>query len=190
MCYSEDMKKTTSGFTIVELIVVIVVIGILATIVIVAYGDFQSRSKAAAIETNLKNIEKNLRVYASDQQWATWPSDNNDIDSGKSNPSIQTLITDLPAFKKYLPTAPVTSDLPASAWVYDNDSDTKPDCSTTVNPDSYKGTNIVVTGVDSKTAGYLDAAMDDGNILCGRIRYDTAASKIFYSLSYTNDLSL
>jgi prepilin-type N-terminal cleavage/methylation domain-containing protein len=184
------MKKTTSGFTIVELIVVIVVISILATITVVAYGDFQSRSKAAAIETNLKNIEKSLRVYASDQQWAIWPNDNNDIDSGKSNPSIQTLITDLPAFKKYLTTAPTTSDLPASAWVYDNDADTKPDCSTTVNPDSYKGTNIVVTGVDSKTAGYLDSAMDDGNILCGRIRYDSAALKVFYSLSYTNDLSL
>jgi prepilin-type N-terminal cleavage/methylation domain-containing protein len=186
------MKKTTSGFTIVELIVVIVVIGILATITIVAYGDFQARSKAAAIEAGLKDIEKNLRVYASDQQWGSWPNDNNDIDSGKSNPSIQTLITDLPAFKKYLPTAPTTSDLPASAWVYDNDLDTKLDCSTTVNPDSYKGTNIVVTGVDSKVAGYLDAAMDDGNILCGRVRYDSASSakKIFYSLSYTNDLSL
>lgn len=186
------MKKTMSGFTIVELIVVIVVIGILATITIVAYGDFQSRSKAAAIETGLKDIEKNLRVYAADQQWSTWPNDNNGIDSGKSNPSIQTLINDLPAFKKYLTTAPSTSDLPASVWIYDNDGDTKPDCSTTVNPDSYRGTNIVITGVDSKTAGYLDSAMDDGDILCGRIRYDAASSaqKIFYSLSYTNDLSL
>jgi|GEM_PF-581418 len=184
------MKKTTSGFTIVELIVVIVVIAILATIVVVAYGDFQSRSKAAAVESNLKTIEKSLRAYASEQQWSTWPSDTNEMDSGKSNPSIQTLITDLPAFKQYLTTAPVTSDLPASAWVYDNDSDTKADCSTTINPDSYKGTNIVVTGVDQKTATYLDAAMDDGNTLCGRIRYDPAALKVFYSLSYTNDLSL
>lgn len=184
------MKKTTSGFTIVELIVVIVVIAILATIVVVAYGDFQARSRAAAIETTLKNIEKPLRIYAADQQWSTWPNDNNGIDAGKTNPSIQTLVTDLPAFKKYLQTAPTTSDLPASAWVYDNDLDTKPDCSSSANPDSYKGTNIVVTGVDSKTAGYLDSAMDDGNTLCGRVRYDPAASKIFYALSYTSDLSL
>jgi prepilin-type N-terminal cleavage/methylation domain-containing protein len=184
------MKKATSGFTIVELLVVIAVIAILATITVVAYGDFQARSKAAAIETNLKNIEKNLRVYASDQQWGSWPNDNNGIDAGKLNPSIQTLINDLPAFKKYLPTAPTTSDLSASAWVYDNDADTKPDCSTTVNPDSYKGTNIVVTGVAQNVASYLDSAMDDGNLNCGRIRYDSAASKVFYSLSYTDDLSL
>jgi prepilin-type N-terminal cleavage/methylation domain-containing protein len=184
------MKKTTSGFTIVELIVVIAVIGILATITVVAYGDFQARSKATAIETNLKNIEKNLRVYAADQQWGVWPLDNNDIDPGKLNPSIQTLIDDLPAFKKYLSASPTTSDLPASAWVYDNDGDTKPSCSSSANPDSYKGTNIVVTGVAQNVAGYLDSSMDDGNLNCGRIRYDSTASKVFYSLSYTNDLSL
>lgn len=183
------MKKTMSGFTIVELIVVIVVIAILATITVVAYGDFQARSKAAAVETGLKDIEKNLRVYASDQQWSTWPLDSA-IDPGKTNPSIQTLINDLPAFKKYLQTAPSSSDLPTSAWVYDYDNDTKASCSTTPNPDSYTGTNIVVTGVAQNVANYLDAAMDDGNVLCGRIRYDSAALKVFYSLSYTNDLSL
>jgi prepilin-type N-terminal cleavage/methylation domain-containing protein len=183
------MRKTTSGFTIVELIVVIVVIAVLATITVVAYGDFQARSQAATVETNLKSIEKALRVYASEQQWGTWPTDTT-IDPGKTNPSIQALITDIPAFKVYLPTAPITSDLAASAWVYDYDSDTKSSCSTTPNPDSYTGTNIVVTGVKQKVATYLDSTMDDGNLNCGRIRYDATALKIFYSLSYTNDLSL
>jgi prepilin-type N-terminal cleavage/methylation domain-containing protein len=188
-CYSEYMRKTTSGFTIVELIIVIIVIAILSTIVIVAYGDFQARSQAAGVESNLKTIEKSLRAYASEKQWSTWPTDTT-IDPGKTNPTIQNLITDISGFKTYLTTAPITSDLAASAWVYDYDSDTKASCSTTPNPDSYTGTNIVVTGVKQKVANYLDSTMDDGNLNCGRIRYDSTALKIFYSLSYTNDLSL
>lgn len=178
------MRKTTSGFTIIELIVVIVVVGILATITVVAYRDFQARSTASALQANLKDIEKPLRAYASEQQWSTWPQDNV-IDPGKSNPSIQTLINDIPAFKQYINTAPTASGLPASAWTYDYDGDVKPDCGS-----KYNGTNIVVTGVAQNVVNYIDSAMDDGDNNCGRIRYDAAALKLFYSLSYTNDLSL
>ncbi len=184
MCYSGIMKKTTSGFTIVELIVVVVVIGILATITIVAYGDFQARSTAAAVETGIKDIEKNLRLYASEQQWGSWPRDNA-IDPGKSNPSFQTLINDLPEFKKYLSTTPSTGDLPASAWVYDYDGDIKPDCGS-----KYNGTNIVLTGISQNVVNYIDSDIDDGDNNCGRIRYDASVQKLFYSFSYTDDLSL
>jgi Tfp pilus assembly protein PilE len=178
------MKKAISGFTIVELIIVVTTIAILATITVVAYNGFQARSKAAAVEAGLKNIDKNLKAYASEQEWSTWPQDNA-IDPGKSNPSIQTLITDLPAFKQYMQTAPSTSDLPASAWTYDYDNDVKPDCGS-----KYNGTNIVITGIDQSTTNYIDSSMDDGDNNCGRIRYDASASKLFFSLSYTNDLSL
>lgn len=178
------MRKSTSGFTIVELIVVIAVIAVLATITVVAYNGFQARAKAGAIEQGLKDIEKSLRVYAADQKWSTWPTDAT-IDPGKSNPSIQTLITDLPAFAQYLKTAPSTSDLPTSAWTYDYDSDVKPSCGS-----KYNGTNIVITGVTQDVANYVDSGMDDGDNNCGRIRYDASALKLFYSLSYTNDLTL
>jgi prepilin-type N-terminal cleavage/methylation domain-containing protein len=178
------MKKSTNGFTIVELIIVIVVIAILAAIVIVAYNGFQARSKATAVEVGLKDIEKSLRVYAADQKWATWPTDST-IDPGKSNPSFQTLITDLPAYKQYIQTAPTTSDLAASAWAYDYDGDVKSSCGSV-----YNGTNIVITGITQDVVNSLDTSMDDGNNNCGRIRYDAAALKLFYSLSYTNDLTL
>lgn len=40
-CYTNSMRKSTSGFTIIELIVVIVVFGIIAAIVIVSYNGIQ-----------------------------------------------------------------------------------------------------------------------------------------------------
>ena len=45
------------GFTIVELLIVIVVIAILAAITIVAYNGVQERSRATFISDELKKIE-------------------------------------------------------------------------------------------------------------------------------------
>lgn len=49
----------SSAFTIVELLVVIVIIGILATISLVSYSGIQARANTAAIQANL-NINSNL----------------------------------------------------------------------------------------------------------------------------------
>jgi prepilin-type N-terminal cleavage/methylation domain-containing protein len=50
------MRKSTSGFTIVELLIVIVVIGILAAITIVAYNGIQNRAHDTAIASDLRNF--------------------------------------------------------------------------------------------------------------------------------------
>lgn len=46
------------GFTIVELLIVVVVIAILAAITIVAYNGVQDQARQAKIKTDLTNIEK------------------------------------------------------------------------------------------------------------------------------------
>ena len=53
---SVGIKNKQSGFTIVELLIVIVVIGILAAIVIVAFNGVQNRAKDTSIQSDLKNI--------------------------------------------------------------------------------------------------------------------------------------
>lgn len=58
------MKKTTSGFTIVELLIVIVVIAILAAISVVAYNGIQSRANDVAIQADLNNTAKKISEYA------------------------------------------------------------------------------------------------------------------------------
>lgn len=55
--------KKNSGFTIVELLIVIVVIAILATITIVAYNGIQNRAKASAGKSTANAMIKKLEAY-------------------------------------------------------------------------------------------------------------------------------
>jgi general secretion pathway protein G len=64
------MKKSASGFTIVELLIVIVVIAILATISTVAYNGIQERARTTALKSDLANGFKVLgAAYAIDGKY-------------------------------------------------------------------------------------------------------------------------
>ena len=54
------------GFTIVELLIVIVVIGILAAITLVAYNGLQQRARDTQRKSDLAAIARALQVYAVD----------------------------------------------------------------------------------------------------------------------------
>lgn len=56
------MNKHKGGFTIVELLIVIVVIGILAAIVVVAYNGVQDRASASAMKAEIASIVKQVEV--------------------------------------------------------------------------------------------------------------------------------
>ena len=57
------MRKSTSGFTLVELLIVVVIIAILAAISIVAYNGVQNKAVDTAVQTDvLQNIKK-MRAY-------------------------------------------------------------------------------------------------------------------------------
>lgn len=55
--------RIPQGFTIVELLIVIVVIAILATVTIVAYGGIQKRAAEASLQTDLKQASSQLGLY-------------------------------------------------------------------------------------------------------------------------------
>lgn len=55
--------RSTGGFTIVELLIVIVVIGILAAITIVAFNGIQTRASDTSVKTDLMNIAKKAETY-------------------------------------------------------------------------------------------------------------------------------
>jgi prepilin-type N-terminal cleavage/methylation domain-containing protein len=60
------MRKTGSGFTIVELLVVIVVIAILAAITIVAYNGIQTRAKNSKTISATNAWIKAVKLYQAD----------------------------------------------------------------------------------------------------------------------------
>lgn len=57
------LKERQKGFTIVELLVVIVVISILASVVTVAYSGIQKQAREASFLATFDAYEKGLRIY-------------------------------------------------------------------------------------------------------------------------------
>lgn len=68
------MKRvvTQKGFTIVELLIVIIVIAILAAIVTVAYNGVTARAFNARVQADIRNVQNLVEAY--NAQYGTYPS--------------------------------------------------------------------------------------------------------------------
>lgn len=80
-----SLKKRQGGFTIVELLIVIVVIGILATLVIVTFTGIQKKARDNQRQTDINAVNSQLAAFytengyyptAKDLQTGTFLSDN------------------------------------------------------------------------------------------------------------------
>ena len=54
--------RTSPGFTIIELLVVIVIIGILATISVISFNGIQQRAASTVLISDLKNASAQLEI--------------------------------------------------------------------------------------------------------------------------------
>src|SRR5436190_20369463 len=61
-----SIKKNNRGFTIVELLIVIVVIGILAALVIVTYNGIQQKARDTERKTDIKALQGHFEAYWAD----------------------------------------------------------------------------------------------------------------------------
>lgn len=66
--------KDQKGFTIVELLIVIVVIGILAAIVIVAFNGVQNQAKGTQYKSDAGSIAKTAEAYNADETTTGYPT--------------------------------------------------------------------------------------------------------------------
>jgi prepilin-type N-terminal cleavage/methylation domain-containing protein len=66
-----SIMNKSRGFTIVELLIVIVVIAILAAITIVAFNGIQERSQVARAQSDMSNMQKLVELYRGDN--STYP---------------------------------------------------------------------------------------------------------------------
>ena len=78
------MKKSTSGFTIVELLIVVVVIGILAAIVIVAYNGITNQAKNAKTISAVNAWAKAIQLYRVEK--GSFPPSNSCLGSATTYP--------------------------------------------------------------------------------------------------------
>ena len=62
------MKKNQKGFTLVELMIVVAIIGILAAIAIPKFADMLEKSREGATKGNLSSINSGIALFVSDNQ--------------------------------------------------------------------------------------------------------------------------
>jgi len=82
------LNRTTSakkrGFTLVELLIVIVILAVLAAIAIPRFMDSGTRSKEASLKSNLKLVRNSIELFHNDT--GAWPAALSDL-TGSSAPS-------------------------------------------------------------------------------------------------------
>src|SRR6187455_1346132 len=89
---SRMMKKSKKGFTLIELMIVVAIIGILAAIAIPKFADLVTKSKESAVKGSLGSVRSALSIYYSDTEGVF--------------PSTGSLATALTAGSKYLKELP------------------------------------------------------------------------------------
>ena len=73
-------QKIQEGFTLVEILIVVVIIGILATVAIPTYFSYVEKAYASDAKTQLKNILMNSELYI--QQFGSVPTQE-DLETSK-----------------------------------------------------------------------------------------------------------
>ena len=68
------LKGKTYGFTLLELMIVVAIIGVLAALAIPKYRDMIEKSREGATKGNIGAIMSSLAIYYSDNKGA-WPED-------------------------------------------------------------------------------------------------------------------
>jgi prepilin-type N-terminal cleavage/methylation domain-containing protein len=106
-----SLKKRNQGFTIVELLIVIVVIGILALLVITTYSGIQAKARNSKRQTDIASLQTQLEAWFSQNGYYPSLTDMNSSSWLSTNMKSldQTALTDPsnPTQSKTLVTAPV-----------------------------------------------------------------------------------
>ncbi len=104
-------KNKQNGFTIVELLIVVVVIGILAAIVTVAYSGITQRARDSERLSEMKSIEKALFLYHVDNGGYPTCSNTTYVPGATQSACFMDSIESslVPEYMADLPTDPVNS---------------------------------------------------------------------------------
>src|SRR5476651_514423 len=104
-------RSNTKGFTIVELLIVIVVIGILALLVITTYSGIQAKARNAKRQTDIQSLQTQLEAFFSQNGY--YPSRTNMNDEA-NNGFLDTQMKSLDRNALIDPSSPTQSKTLAS----------------------------------------------------------------------------
>jgi prepilin-type N-terminal cleavage/methylation domain-containing protein len=173
------MHKRAWGFTLIELVIVIAVIGVLTAVTVVAYNGVKTRAQIVSVSDGLTKVGQSMRAWAIDNKFSSWPTEPITV----VGTSLVSMIQSDPTLQKNLQNVPSVVGVQTEDWFYDNEGDEKTDCTS-----SYNGVNIVIRFVtNAAVAQGVDNAIDDGNLSCGTVRY--VDQRIFYTLSNTQAIT-
>jgi type IV pilus assembly protein PilA len=148
--YTHTDRSGSAGFTLVELMIVIAIIGLLSAIAVPNYISYRKKARVAQVASNLKNFETAFIAYAVDYE--NFPNDCH-TDTGPYG----------------LPNAEMEAYISVNEWAAPTALGGRYNWE---GPDYYSYAGISVDGptVDEKYLRLLDAMLDDGNLGSGRFR--------------------
>jgi prepilin-type N-terminal cleavage/methylation domain-containing protein len=85
-----SLKKRNQGFTIVELLIVIVVIGILALLVITTYSGIQAKARNSKRASDVKSLQTHVEAFFSQSGYYPSRADMNTASWRTTNPCLVT----------------------------------------------------------------------------------------------------
>jgi type II secretion system protein G len=153
------------GFTLVEVMVVVVIIGLLAAMSLPTYRHITIRSKATAVENDLRAFSTAFITY--NLQNGKWPGDEDPhvvpVEMASALPTNFVLKTAMGGYYKWcFPTAPGTSDGVA--------------CKTAI---SIVGDADSPLNDDEDLRLLIDKQLDDGDLHTGNIQVGSTGSLVF-----------
>src|SRR5690349_9072347 len=92
------MKRNQKGFTLIELMIVVAIIGILAAIAIPKFADMLEKSRDGATKGNLTALNGAISIYFGDQQ-GIYPTNLTMVNTGDSWNFLVKYIESIPPVK-------------------------------------------------------------------------------------------
>jgi prepilin-type N-terminal cleavage/methylation domain-containing protein len=106
-------QDAQGGFTLIETLIVVLILGILATIVVIGVGNFESSSASASCQSNFRTLETAAELYKT--QEGSYPSAGSTFAVGASDTNAAAALMEKDSGKSV---GPWIKDLPYSQGHY------------------------------------------------------------------------